>query len=212
MNYQRIYDQIIDRAKTRQIEGYYETHHIIPKCIGGLNRKSNTVKLTAKEHFICHRLLCEIYPEHIGLKSALWFLINAARVYQKRYNPSGKIYENIKKEYSIAQSKNMIGKKQSKETRQKKSQTLTGMRKSKEHSLNISKAKTGRGNHMFGVTGYNNKRSKPVTQYDLQMNFVQEWPNGKIASEQLKISYVGINNCCLNRIKSSGGFIWEFKK
>ena len=44
MNYQRIYNQIIERAKTRQLEGYVEKHHIIPRCLGGLDDKENIVK------------------------------------------------------------------------------------------------------------------------------------------------------------------------
>ena len=37
MNYQKIYNQIIERAKTRQLEGYKEKHHILPRCMGGLD-------------------------------------------------------------------------------------------------------------------------------------------------------------------------------
>ena len=51
MDYQKIYDQIIERAKNRQLEGYKEKHHIIPKCVGGTNDKENLVELTAREHF-----------------------------------------------------------------------------------------------------------------------------------------------------------------
>jgi hypothetical protein len=36
---------------------YYEKHHIIPKCMGGTNVKSNIVLLLAKEHYIAHLLL-----------------------------------------------------------------------------------------------------------------------------------------------------------
>jgi len=54
MNYKRIHDQIIERAKSRILEGYKERHHIIPKCMGGNNEKDNLVYLTAREHFIIH--------------------------------------------------------------------------------------------------------------------------------------------------------------
>jgi hypothetical protein len=56
MNYEKIYDCIIKRAKTRKLEGYVEKHHIIPKCMGGSNEKQNIVELTAREHFyvICY--------------------------------------------------------------------------------------------------------------------------------------------------------------
>ena len=54
MNYLNIYNSIIDRAKTRNLPGYTEKHHVVPKSIGGSDDKSNIVELTAKEHFVCH--------------------------------------------------------------------------------------------------------------------------------------------------------------
>jgi hypothetical protein len=55
--YSTWYYNIINRAQSRTLEGYVERHHIIPKCLGGTNERSNLVALTAKEHYICHRLL-----------------------------------------------------------------------------------------------------------------------------------------------------------
>ena len=63
MNYQKIHDQIINLAKIRVISIITEKHHIIPKCMGGTNDVANIVKLTPKEHFIIHKLLCEIYNQ-----------------------------------------------------------------------------------------------------------------------------------------------------
>lgn len=57
MDYKKIYFSIIKKAQTRMIDGYFEKHHITPKSIGGKNNKENIVKLTAREHFICHWLL-----------------------------------------------------------------------------------------------------------------------------------------------------------
>jgi hypothetical protein len=63
MNYQRIYDAMILKAQTRlDLAGYVETHHILPKCMGGTNEHSNLVKLTAREHFIAHWLLVKMHP------------------------------------------------------------------------------------------------------------------------------------------------------
>lgn len=76
MNYKRIYDTIILNAQTRQKFGIfnhlkhkYEKHHIIPRCVGGKDNKENIVKLTCKEHFICHLLLTKIYTEPKQKKS-----------------------------------------------------------------------------------------------------------------------------------------------
>ncbi len=65
MNYQRIYDEIIDRGRTRgRPSGYFERHHIVPKSMGGTDDKSNIVNLTAREHFIAHWLLAKIHGGH----------------------------------------------------------------------------------------------------------------------------------------------------
>ena len=56
--YTKWYNSIVCSNKAR--DGYTETHHIIPKCLGGTNDKSNLVVLTAREHFICHWLLTKM--------------------------------------------------------------------------------------------------------------------------------------------------------
>jgi hypothetical protein len=41
--YTKVYFNIIERAKNRLLETYTETHHIIPKCLGGSDKKENLV-------------------------------------------------------------------------------------------------------------------------------------------------------------------------
>ena len=57
--YKSWYDSIIQKAKVRNLSGYKEKHHILPRCLGGKDTKTNLVKLTAREHFIVHMLLCK---------------------------------------------------------------------------------------------------------------------------------------------------------
>ena len=115
MNYEKIYNQIIQRAKDenrKKVKGgmYYESHHIIPRCMGGTNDKSNLILLTAKEHYMAHRLLCEVYPNNRLLLFALWCMINGLSRSKKRYIPSGRIYTIIKEESIKKISKAKIGK------------------------------------------------------------------------------------------------------
>lgn len=107
MNYKRIYDEIINRAKFRNnMEGYLESHHIIPKCMDGDNSKENLVDLTAREHFLAHWLLTEIYPEHKGLRYAFWMMCQVQNKGQLlRYKPSSRIYEYAK----IRMGENWVG-------------------------------------------------------------------------------------------------------
>jgi hypothetical protein len=60
MNYQLHYDNLINRAKSRIIDGYVERHHATPKCMGGTDEQDNIVKLTAEEHYLAHLLLVKI--------------------------------------------------------------------------------------------------------------------------------------------------------
>lgn len=96
MNYKRIYDRIIERAKERVPEGYVERHHIIPRCMGGSDEKDNLVALTPEEHFLCHVLLVKIYPEHSGLIYAVNMMCTGHTGKRKRR----KLYGWLKRKYS----------------------------------------------------------------------------------------------------------------
>lgn len=84
MQYKNIYNQIIKNAKNRILSGYNEKHHIIPKCLGGSNSKENIVKLTFREHFICHRLLCKMYPNNSKIHHAFSSMVRVSKTNSKR--------------------------------------------------------------------------------------------------------------------------------
>ena len=67
MNYAKIYNSLIERAQNRALKGYSERHHIVPKCIGGTDKKSNLVRLTPEEHYVAHQLLVKMHPDVPGL-------------------------------------------------------------------------------------------------------------------------------------------------
>jgi hypothetical protein len=74
MNYLKIYTQIVDNAlnsnRKKKCNVYYELHHIIPLCMNGVNKKHNKVLLTAREHFICHKILFILHPTNKKLALA----------------------------------------------------------------------------------------------------------------------------------------------
>lgn len=70
MNYANIYQQIVERALTREKPDYYETHHIVPRCMNGSNDPDNLIALTPEEHYVAHQLLVKMYPDHKQLVHA----------------------------------------------------------------------------------------------------------------------------------------------
>ncbi len=228
MNYKKIYNQIIERAQNRNLEGYSERHHIIPKCMGGLDEKMNLVNLTAREHFLCHMLLCEIYPQNNKLRHALFLMaIGKQKFDGKKYVISSRTYEWLKVEYSLM----LTGKQQSQETKDKKSKSMLDAweKKTKEEMSEIGKKRwetrikngTDKVNPeqakkiSQSLKGreitWDRKRNTIVLQYDLEGNFIKEYISQSQASRETNIHQSCIGACCNGKIKTSGGFIWKFK-
>ena len=117
MNYESIYRRIITNRINHplMLDQYGETHHIIPKCLGGDNSKSNLVRLTAREHFICHALLAEMYdkysPEWYKLNHA-FMIMGTGNAKQSRYMNS-RLYEQKKVDFAATMSYSQSGNKNS---------------------------------------------------------------------------------------------------
>jgi len=232
MNYQKIYNQIIERAKnenrTKNKEIYYEAHHIIPVCLGGEGKKNQTnhanlVLLTAKEHFLCHRLLVEIYPNHKGIIYSFWMMSNGC--YTKsdnhhRYIPSSRAYKHAKELFI----RNKIGVKQSKETIEKRIKKSKGQKRSKETCRLISQSKMGKLPPVAGKKYSEEskekqrqaklgafKQGKSIIQYDLEGNFIKEWSSITEAGNNLGICLGNISCVLKNKQKSAKGFKFKYK-
>lgn len=113
MEYKSLYNKIIENAQkdlANRHDGYYEKHHIIPKSLGGNNDENNLVKLTPREHFICHWLLVKMYrkgsEERNKMLYAFWFMKSNPNNNNQRYINS-RAYEKYRIEYSKLVSKQM---------------------------------------------------------------------------------------------------------
>jgi len=97
------YKEICQRATTRILpkDVYTEIHHILPKSIYPEYEKdqSNLVKLTAREHFICHWLLTKIIKDHRMIYALQMMTANHTG---KRYKlKSSIVYQNLKIKFSL---------------------------------------------------------------------------------------------------------------
>lgn len=67
-------------SRDEESEGYYETHHIIPRCLGGGDGKENLVKLSPQDHLEAHFLLARMFPENNLLKHSFYCMSNTNNV------------------------------------------------------------------------------------------------------------------------------------
>ena len=56
----------------------------------------------------------------------------------------------------------------------------------------------------------NGKLSKPVLQYDLEGNLIREWKSTMECGRN-GFNHGAVNACCLGKLKTYKGFIWEYK-
>lgn len=94
MNYLKCYESIIDNRKLNNLTGYSEKHHITPRSLGGGDEKGNIIKLTAREHFVVHRLLAKIHGG--SMWCALAFMSKGSVKSAKGVSVGSRLYEYIK--------------------------------------------------------------------------------------------------------------------
>jgi hypothetical protein len=132
------YNNIIATAIARVNHiGYFEKHHIIPKSLGGTNDPINIVKLTAKEHFVCHMLLprMTIGDHRSKMIKAAWMIATMGNKNQKRVKVKSRAYCALKRQWIEHGNLN----------KPKSEEHKNNMRKpkSEEHKQKISIARTG---------------------------------------------------------------------
>lgn len=150
----------------------------MPKCLGGLDSKENLVDLTPEEHFVAHQLLVKIYPEHKGLKYALYLMTISPN--GKRNN--NKLFGWIKRDYqeNKIQSSGMKGMKHKPETIQLLKDIRAKQIISEETKAKISKTKKGVKFTKEALESFNAKRKANQSWIDSNFRPCKESTKSKI--------------------------------
>lgn len=155
MNYQNIYNNLIDRATRRVSEGYVEKHHIVPRCLGGSDAKENIVSLYPEEHYLAHLLLCKVNKGNSKLLYAAMNMTSGAMINNGKRN--NKAYGWLRRQYAESMSgdnnpnrrnpdiqkeaaKKRVGQKRTEETKAKMSASQKGRKLTEEHKLKLAEA------------------------------------------------------------------------
>jgi hypothetical protein len=148
------YFRFINNYKHKEIDGFYEIHHIIPRSLGGTDDASNLIKLTARQHFIAHMMLNKIFKGNSAIKMhhAVWCMANT----NKNIKVTSKIYESLRNKRvkllsATLRGKNnpMYGKKLTEEHKKRISDKLKGKKKPEGFSEKISLRVKGSGNPQY---------------------------------------------------------------
>ena len=172
--YSQWYYNIITRAQSRSIHpAIIEKHHIVPKSLGGTNDPDNLVKLSPREHYICHLLLTKMCEGKAKQKMvyALWAIMNLSNPYQERKIIKGRLYESLRQVY-IQSQKSKAG--PGHPNRGKK----TGRTKesfTSEWKANISAAKKGKPTWNKGIS--HSDKTKALQSFLAKNRTKKECPN-----------------------------------
>jgi len=80
-------------------------------------------------------------------------------------------------------------------------QLLTWVENEQKHNNDIRSAESKHGN----------KPQKAVIQYDKQKNEIARFVSTMEAYRKTGVNQGDISSCCLSKLKSAGGFIWEYQ-
>jgi hypothetical protein len=198
--YSKWYFNIIDKRSKLIYNGYTETHHILPRSLGGSNDASNLVKLSAREHFICHLLLVKMQTTKENkdkmISAAIGMCYWKPKASNRTYKINSRIFQKLKEENSKIVSSRFLS-----------------IPKTESHKNKISKSGRGKHDHkkeknpMYGKK-HSDKVREDSRQRLAKTNSLRKWyTNGEI--NKFSIDCPG-DDWKLGRIvkPTSKGFKW----
>lgn len=142
MNYQKIYNNLINRATRRISEGYVEKHHIVPRCLGGTDAKENVVSLYPEEHYLAHLLLCKVNKGNSKLLYAAMNMTSGAMINNGKRN--NKAYGWLRRQYAESMSGDNNPARRNSNLQKEAAKKRVGQKRSEETKVRMSAAQKGR--------------------------------------------------------------------
>jgi hypothetical protein len=193
MDYKKIYDSLITKARNRTMPGYYEKHHVVPRCLGGDDCPANLVRLTPEEHFVAHQLLVKMYPNN----SKLAFAAHLMTTHTTNHRVSNKLYGWLRRKLSEAMKRNYL-ENPSPEVQQ-------GLFRGKSHS---DESKELISKHTS--IALRQKMAKDIFCFNMQGVFLRKFTNLVEAAEFAETAPSNIKYCAEGKFKHIKGYLWSY--
>ena len=192
MDYKKIYFQLIEKARTRgsdkkELPYYTESHHIVLRSLGGSDDPDNLVLLTAREHFVAHKLLWYSDKSCVQYQRAVWIMSSGKNLTSRQCdklrtsyaakmigegNPFyGKSHTEEAKRRTGAASR---GRTQSAESREKTRQANLGAKRSPEAVQNMKAACARKDLSPWNVSGVKSSEYRTNIWFNAQ-HFFDFW-------------------------------------
>ncbi len=94
------YLTFIQKCQEVSVNGYTESHHILPRSMSGSNEPSNLIKLSARCHYIAHLLLAKATNHPKMIKALHKMTFSVAGDVQRSYKISSRNYEYLRKAHA----------------------------------------------------------------------------------------------------------------
>jgi hypothetical protein len=172
MNYRKIHDSIIQKAKNKERSkktGVYERHHIIMTSLGGSNDEENTVLLTPKEHFIIHYLLWKMNPGDRRYRDPIF-------MFKHKGASNSRLYESARLSHVKDMKENNPSIHLSDEAKKSKSEKLKNYIKTPEHRYKLSLQAKGKQRRLGSLLSEKSKEkiSKSVSEWHKKVGVSEE--------------------------------------
>lgn len=203
--YSKWYFNLINSRKTLLREEYTESHHIIPKSLGGSNDLKNLINLTPREHFIAHLLLTKMFNGSAKYKMnyAFNFMLSKSKTNSERYIPTSRYYELGKK--LVSETATIFNKGQSAWNK--------GISRTQEVKDAISKANKGRIAWNKGKKRSDEDKLKMKEGWERKISegFVSPLKGQKVGSRLTENGRIRIKEANTGRVAWNKGKKWKKK-
>lgn len=227
LKYLNLYIRIIDRCLSmtkEELSCVTEKHHILPKCMGGSNKKDNIVVLPVRYHIMAHIVLSEAYPDNFKLGYATLFTTSyiervkdRSTILQKSFSTRflaqaretaiksiKKEGERIKKSGERKGINNpMFGKHLSDETKKKISESRKGYKLTEEQRKKWSDVKLGEKNNFWG------KSHTDKVKETISKKIADLWKSGKYDKVRKDLKKTRGNSKFARKVVSPEGIVYD---
>ena len=191
MDYERIYNRLIDSFKGFEKEDfseYVERHHILPTSLGGTDEPSNLVYLPHRHHYIAHRLLSRFGDKNQRIRmmhSLSWFAPSFSYKEKRSKTHTDEAKEKMKATWSKEEVRAKQRKPKSIETRMKMSAAQ-------------KIAANARDNAEIGRKGSIARTGKPKDKR--QFSFIHPTLGSRICTQLELRTEFNLNSCNLSQV------------